>query len=222
MKNRNIFLLIILSLFLYQCKKNEEMLSPIDITSSELDTSLNALFNDYKPTDITLKNKGNYLLIDASDNFLVIPKGNDYLGEEVELKGILIKSPSEHTVNGKHYPLELQFFHTDTNQNIVIASVFVEPGNENSEFEKIVKNLTTKNESKNIQGVDLYSLFPLSTAYWFYQGTTTNEPIKECRWFVMKTPIQVSQEQIDAIQDLIGKNIIETVDLGDRKIYKNE
>lgn len=222
MKKQNVFLSLILLLIFSQCNKNAGMLSPVDITKSELDTSLNTLFNDYRPTNLTLKNKGKYLLIDATDNFLVIPKGNDFLGEEVELKGILIKSPSEHTVNGKHYPLELQFFHTDTNQNIVMASVFVKAGDENSEFEKIVKNIPEQNKSKDIPEVDLFSLFPQTTAYWFYYGTTTNTPINKCRWFIMKDPIHISQAQIDAIQDIIGKNIVETLDLGDRKIYKNE
>ena len=206
---------------MFSCNK-EDYKSPVDINNSVLDTSLTALFDDYRPTDCKITNKETYLMIEASDNFLVIPKNDDFLGEEVELRGILIKSLSEHTVKGEHYPLELQFFHTDTNQNIVIASVFVKAGEENSEFDKIIKNIPDVNDTKNISNLDLYSLFPESIEYWYYIGTTTNTPVKKCRWFIMKNTIEVSKSQIKAIQDIIGKNIVETVGLEDRKIYENQ
>ena len=207
---------------LFSCKKNDELSSPVNLTNKAIkDTSLTALFDDYQKNDYKIINKGNFLLISTEDDFLVIPKKNNYLGEQVNLKGILIKAPSEHTVNGKHFPLELQFYHTDSAGNAVIVSIFVKERKENPEFDKIIKNLPEKNQNAIVKDLDLYNLFQHSPEYWYYKGTTTNTPIKPARWFIMQHPIEASTTQIKDIQDVLEPNTTEIVDLGDRKVYQN-
>ncbi len=221
MLKKTTFLLFIITLF-FSCKKNDKLLSPVDLTNNAIkDTSLTALFDDYQKNDYKITNKGSFLLIKTEDNFLVIPEKNNYLGEQVDLKGILIKTPSEHTVNGKHYPLELQFYHSDSAENAVIISVFVKQGKENLEFNKIIENLPEKNQNAIVKDLDLYNIFQHSPEYWYYKGTTTNTPIKPARWFIMKKPIEASATQIKDIQDVLEPNTTEIVDLGNRKLYKN-
>ncbi len=221
MLKKILFGFVIITLF-FSCKKDNELLSPVDLTDSAIkDTSLTALFDDYQKNDYKITNKGTFLLISTEDNFLVIPEKDNYLGEQVSLKGILIKTPSEHTVNGKHYPLELQFYHTDSASNAVIVSIFVKQGKENPEFDKIIENLPEKGQNAVVKDLDLYNLFQHDPHYWFYNGTTTNTPVKPARWFIMKTPIEASATQIKDIQDVLEPNTTEVVDLDDREVYQN-
>ncbi len=209
---RKLLIFSFLVTFLWACN-SETKLSPTNITNAQKDSTLKALFNDYNITDNCIISTNEDINISLSENYLVIPSNEDYRGEEVQLKQIQIKSPSEHTINGKHYPLEIQFVHyPDSSTTPVIASVFVEQGAENIEFAKITDNLPKKGQTSTINSLDVYQLFPQSPEYWFYIGTTTQKPYTpDVKWFIMKTPITASAEQIQKIKDIIGENNIETV-----------
>jgi carbonic anhydrase len=206
------FLLVFGLFFIFACNQNTK-LSPVDINTATKDSTLKALYCDYTVTDNCQINVDDGVTISVSGNYLVIPSEEDYRGEEVTLSEILIKSPSEHTIKGQHYPLELQFVHyADSSDVPVIASVFVEEGAENQQLAKIIENLPAKGQSKSIDGLDIYMLFPQNPEYWFYFGSTTQKPyIQGVKWFVMKTPITATTEQIQKIVESIGKKELDVV-----------
>ena len=47
-------------------------------------------------------------------------------------------APSEHTLNGKHYPVEVHFVHQAPDGKLAVVGVFFEQGAANSTFAKIV------------------------------------------------------------------------------------
>lgn len=217
------FLAIFLAVLISACKSSDEQLSPIDLNTGISNPDFTPLYNDYYFVDsFKLVNSGSFIEADINDCYLLIPNKDEYLGQEVALEKILIKSPSEHTVQGKNFPLELQFIHHDTLGNSVSVAVFVEEGDENSFFNAILNNIPAKNESATInEEVDIYSLFPQSPDYWYYMGSTTTKPYADSvKWFVMKEKISFSGAQIKKVVDAIGTNQVDIVELGNRQVIE--
>lgn len=223
LSTKNLSITIIVILFFISCNSPEKRLSPVDITDGVSNEDFTPLYNDYYYVDnFVVLNNGDLLDILINDCFLLIPDKDEYLGHEVALKNILIKSPSEHTVKGKSYPLEIQFIHYDTLGKMTNVAVFVENGDENTYFNPILNNVPSKNNSSTIdEELDVYSLFPQSPEYWYYLGsTTTGEYADSVKWFVMKEPVTLSDEQIKKVVDAIGENQIDIVELGNREIIE--
>jgi len=124
------------------------------------------------------------------------------------------KSPSEHTVNGKHYDLEMQIVHLTkaANPGAVIAIFFdrMEGGTENNKFlGQLQPNLAT-GKGYTTEGPVNFKEF-LSTVnfskYWQYQGSLTTPPCTEGITWTLITNVQtISQVQLDWFQTLWQNN----------------
>ncbi len=213
------YIFIAVILLFFSCT-NEPKLSPVDITVSQQDSILKPIFDDYILIDtVYISNAGKYIAFSGVGNILVLPSNEDYQGKEVDLSKVMIKSPSEHSVKGKHFPLELQFVHSDSLGNHVIAAVFVKQGKENPELKKIIPNIPKNRKLKFTTDIDFYNLFQQNPAYWTYKGSSTERPYFPVTWFIMKKPIEASESQIKQIQKIIGKNTVKQVPVGKRIIY---
>jgi len=224
MRNTKIAISIsFLAIFFAACGDSNEQLSPIDLNSGVYNEDFSPLYNDYFFIEnFNINNLSNFIEVAINDCYLLIPDKDAYLGLEVNLEKILIKSPSEHTVQGNNYPLELQFIHSDTLGNLVNVAVFIESGDENLDFNAILNNIPSKNQNTSVnEELDVYSLFPQSPEYWYYVGSTTNKPyVDSVKWFVMKEKVIFSDAQIQKIVDAIGTNDVDVVELGDREIIE--
>ena len=216
------FLLIVFIISISACKNNAK-LSPIDISDAENNPELMSLYADYLSyTGFVIDNTGKAISVYIDGSILIVADENDYMGAELVLERFDIKSPSEHTIEGKQFPLEIQFHHVDSIGKTVIASVFVIEGQENSEFQIIIDNLPQKDKPKRIENsLNPYYLFSMGLNYWTYQGSFTDKPYDgDVQWYIMKEPIEVSSEQIAAIVEAIGKNNNKIIEIGDRIITK--
>lgn len=224
LKTMNKFLNVLIFsiiIFLSSCSENVK-LSPVDISDSQKDLNLKPLFDDYSSQDsLYISNEVNYLAISGYGNYIVIPSEDDYQGLELELSKVLIKSPSEHTIKGEAFDLELQFIHSDSIGNNIYIAVFVKQGKENKEFDKIIANIPKNNKLNIITNLDFYHLFQQNPSYWKYTGSSTNKPyIENVKWYIMQEPIEASESQINQIVKIIGKHNNKQVDIGERIIYE--
>lgn len=105
--------------------------------------------------------------------------------------------PSEHLISGKPHSLELQIYHKSEDEQWLVVAIFLEVGKENSEFKKLISLLVSKeNEGK----FDLSKIVKSNDQTFFYDGSNTTPPCKEgVKWHVMKTPIEISKEQMNQI-----------------------
>ena len=211
-------------LILSACSDDDESkLSPINIVDAENNAELMPLYADYLSCEsFVIDNNGKMISVYIDGSILVVADKNDYLGAELILEKFEIKSPSEHKVNDKQYPLELQFYHIDSIGKTIIASVFVIEGEKNEEFQTIIDNLPKKGKPQKIDtSINAYYLFSMGLNYWTYQGSLTNKPYDDdVTWYIMQEPIEISADQIDAIVSTIGKKENKTVELRDRIITK--
>lgn len=119
-------------------------------------------------------------------------------------------SPSEHTVGGKQYPMEMHLVHTSPDGRLAVIGVFIEEGAHNAAFDPIWTNLPkTKGVEMHLEHVtvDVDKLLPSKTTSYRYDGSLTTPPCSEgVKWIVMTTPIQMSRDQIGAFRAVVHAN----------------
>jgi carbonic anhydrase len=119
-------------------------------------------------------------------------------------------SPSEHTVSGKHYAMEMHLVHQSAEGKLAVIGVFIEEGQHNSAFDPVWASLpTSKGVEHSLENVtvDVNSLLPTDMTAYRYDGSLTTPPCSEgVKWIVMATPIQLSHEQIAAFESIIHRN----------------
>jgi carbonic anhydrase len=129
---------------------------------------------------------------------------------------------SEHTVKGRHYPMELHFVHKAASGKLAVVAVFIEEGAHNAAFDPIWNNLP---KQKGVEThypqvkVDVDQMLPKSRTSYRYDGSLTTPPCSEgVRWIIMTEPIQLSAEQIKAFTAIIHDNNRPTQALNGRPV----
>jgi len=116
-------------------------------------------------------------------------------------------APSEHTVDGTSYPLEVHLVHVDaTGKPAVVVGVFIRAGKENAALARAFQNLPAKEGDKAApsgETIDASALLPADRTFFSYTGSLTTPPCTEgITWYVLKTPIEMSPAQIAAYSKL--------------------
>lgn len=128
-------------------------------------------------------------------------------GDTYDLLQFHFHNESEHTVDGVAFPLEFHLVHRDANGNLLVLAVLVEEGAANAAFDSLIANLPTVGDAaKTIAGpFDPETLLPEDRDYYAYNASLTTPPASEGVSFaIFQTPIQLSAEQIAAINAAIG------------------
>lgn len=176
--------------------------SPINIVSSDatMSSHLPKLTFHYFMSDVvTLDHDDNQKLVGAqTGNYIMIGETKYFLDN------IHAHTPSEHTINGQRFPLELHFVNKSANGSLAAVGVLVEVGKPNP---GIIEPPSYQDPSS----VDfrLGDLIPSQRSYWRYNGglTTPGEDATATRcpqgilWTVMTHPITMSADQIKAFED---------------------
>lgn len=87
----------------------------------------------------------------------------------------------------------------------------LQTGGTNAEIQKLWKYMPkTTGDVQQIAEVEVNpgNLLPNNTGYYTYMGSQTAPPCTEgVTWFVLKTPIEISAEQIDAFAKLYPHDV---------------
>ena len=217
-----LFSLAIISFLFFSCKKKISYQSPINISTGTVykDSSLSPLFIDYYPIDSfkIKKNKNRFYITNLQGT--VTSPDTTYWGHEYFLSMINIITPSEHSINNKKYPAELQFINIDSSGNILAIAVFIEKGSFNPSLSPIISSITKKLNNKIVyKQININELTSPVAQFWSYIGSLTFPPYKEnVKWFVFKQPIYASQQQLDSLYKTLGNNARKIQELNNRKI----
>ncbi len=202
--------------------------SPIDITEAA-SADLPAFQATYRPAELRIVhhlhtsdvvNTGHSIQV----NF---PNGDTLkLGEDrYALAQFHFHSPSEHTVKGKQYPMEMHLVHKSADGKLAVVGAFIEEGAHNAAFDGIWANLpAAKGVETHLANVpvDLQSLLPADRRSYRYEGSLTTPPCSEgVRWTVLATPIRLSADQIAAFQKVMHGNNRPTQPLNGRKVVSD-
>jgi len=179
--------------------------SPLDIKDATVQAGLSQLQFSLKESPVSITYNGHTLEQEWEPGSKLTIGSNTF-----ELAQFHFHTRSEHTISGKRYPMEIHFVHKQsTSSAIAVVGVMVEAGAENPMIKLLSTDLPTEvdEEYKSNAPVLLSGLMPANKGYFYYPGSLTTPPCSEVvSWYVLKTPIQASSKQINAIQQIISEN----------------
>lgn len=170
--------------------------SPIDLNGDQFNEELEELILSYSSgTELNATNNGHTVQVN-------IANGSTFMLDTIpfELKQFHFHCPSEHTLSGKVFPMEVHLVHLSEAGAIAVVGILFEEGEENAFLSTIINELPVSADSTvtSTTNVDVNSLLPKTKNYYKYTGSLTTPPCTEgVNWFVMKTPISASKEQIE-------------------------
>lgn len=183
----------------YICSKGKNQ-SPIDLTGS-VPAELPKLDFEYLYTGNLLEENTGHAIQE------VVRPGNrvHFQDESYELKQFHFHSPSEHTVEGRHYPMEVHFVHQNEAGELLVVGLMFVQGRHNPVLDELPSFRAERGEEPLAEGIDFNKLIAGLDDYFMYNGSLTTPPCSEgVRWIVMRQPIEVSSDQIQHYHDLLG------------------
>lgn len=171
--------------------------SPVDIRNA-FPVHATPLSVSYQAAPESVVNNGHSVQVN-------VPKGDTLVvdGETFTLQQFHFHSPSENTLDGKSFPMEAHFVHTNAAGEIAVVAVMFNVGDENKALTKIWEKMPSEQgkPAKITQNVDLLKLLPADQSHYRFSGSLTTPPCTEgVRWLVMKQPQTLSEAQLEKFQ----------------------
>lgn len=174
--------------------------SPIDIHST-LDADLPALGIDYKGRGTEILNNGHTIQVNVAPGSILTLEGKPF-----ELKQFHFHAPSENTVDGESFALEAHLVHADAEGHLAVMGVMYRLGKENRALAEVFADMPHEAGMKQalLSSIDPVGLLPRVGDYFRFNGSLTTPPCTEgVRWVVIKEPLTVSKEQVEAFQEVM-------------------
>lgn len=200
--------------------------SPVNILKADAKGGATWKLN-YKTTSLRIAH--NEHMEDIIDNGhtiqVTVDEGSTFTfdGKMYSLKQFHFHTPSEHTLDGRHAPMEMHMVHQSEDGSLAVIGILFQEGKEpNKNFEKIIANLPdARGESKHIADVnlELQVHMPKDNYAYHYVGSLTTPPCSEgVQWLVLRDPAYLTADQIAAFSSRIGPNNRPTQSLHDRQV----
>jgi carbonic anhydrase len=199
--------------------------SPIDI-SAATGATVPAIATAYAPAQLAIVHHEHQADVVNNGHTVQVnyPEGSS-LAVEGQTYGLLqyhFHSPSEHTLEGQHFPMEMHLVHKSADGQLAVIGVFIEEGAENAAFGPVWANLP---KEKGVEvllehvEVDVDALLPKERTTYRYDGSLTTPPCAEgVKWFVLANPVALSSEQIAAFRAIVHDNNRPIQPLNGRKV----
>ena len=176
--------------------------SPIDINKT-ITAALDNLAFSYKESPLRIVNNGHSIQINYEPGSFMTVDGQTY-----ELFQFHFHAPSEHTVKGEFYDMEMQLVHKNSKDELAVVGVMLKKGAPNNIIQVLWDNIPLEiNKENAVNGISINAagLLPEDTSYYHYYGSLTTPPCSEgVNWSVLKTPIELSEEQLAKFRSVMG------------------
>ncbi|KAL8526155.1 hypothetical protein ACS0TY_015398 [Phlomoides rotata] len=193
---------------------NGSIQSPIDMSNERVKIISRPEIRKYKVSNATVKNRGHDIQIQWADD-----AGSIFInGIEYALRYAHWHSPSEHTVHGRRYDMELHLVHVskdpDVKDKIAVIGVLYRIGKPDQFLSKLMTNISSITDTKHeitLGMVDPNDIKTRSRRYYRYVGSLTIPPCTEgVIWTLNKKVKTVSKDQVkllrEAVHDYAARN----------------
>jgi len=185
------------------CGEGREQ-SPIDLTGGA-PADMPALQFDYKASSLEAVNKVHTIQFNMTEGSRLVIGGKPF-----KLLQFHFHAPSEHTVDGEHYPLEVHLVHAADDGQLAVVGVFFEIREKGRPLMATLWNhlpgmpeITIANE----MAIKPADLLPAKREHFRYNGSLTTPPCSEgVLWHVMRQPIPATQAQVDLFLTIVGES----------------
>jgi carbonic anhydrase len=188
--------------------------SPIDIAPKA--ASASAIEFRYKPTAATIVDNGHTLQVGLAPGSSISIDDHAY-----ELVQFHVHTPSEHSVAGERYPLEVHLVHKDKEGKLAVIGVLYDVGGDSKSLTDVWTKWPKKEgvEDKLKKPFDPTTLLPATRTVYRYEGSLTTPPCSEgVVWNVMRRTMTDSQPHLDILTAHYKQNARPVQPLGDRKV----
>ncbi|MCL7025593.1 hypothetical protein MKW94_015408 [Papaver nudicaule] len=182
--------------------------SPINIVTKNCvsSTKLGPLVREFRSTSGELINNGFNIGLEYSNG------GGSALvdGRKFTLKSMHWHSPSEHTIDGTRFPLELHLVHASAEGNLSVVSILYRYGKPDPILNELKHTIDRLKNIKRAPKEEVYIpvgvlktkfLNPQIRKYYRYVGSLTVPPCPEnIIWNILGKIRHVSREQVNAIK----------------------
>jgi carbonic anhydrase len=187
---------------------NGKAQSPIDIRMTQK-ADLPALRFDYKSGPVPyVTNNGATIRVNyeapGSGDFLIVGR------TRYQLTQFHFHRPSEEYLHGKPFDMVVHLMHQSSDGKVAGVAVLLKAGGANAVIQKLWTHMPKTEGEEKVAGleIDPKGLLPRGAGYYRYSGSQTAPPCHEgVTWFVMKTPMEVSAEQIAAFAKLYPHDV---------------
>lgn len=178
--------------------------SPIDVRGG-VGVDLPPILFEYQPAPVNVVDNGHTIQVNFSGGNAITVQGRRF-----ELVQFHFHKPSEERINGKNYDMVAHLVHKDGEGKLGVIALLFERGGENAFIQTVWNNLPLEQNSPLApqENLDLNSILPKDKGYYTYMGSLTTPPCTEgVLWMVMKTPVQMSSEQMSVFARLYKNNV---------------
>jgi len=131
----------------------------------------------------------------GNGNFLIVGD------KRYELRQFHFHRLSEEYVQGKPYDMSIHFMHEANDGKPAAVAVLLKAGSANTTIEQLWQYMPRTPGHP-------FGLLPKDTAYYTYAGSLTAPPCTEgVTWFVLKTPADISTEEISLFANRYPHNV---------------
>ncbi|KAM5584346.1 alpha carbonic anhydrase 7-like [Rosa sericea] len=185
---------------------NGSLQSPIDLLDDRVDvvSDLGTLQGSYRACNATLKNRGHDMMLKWQADAGYIPIN----GTQYTVRQCHWHSPSEHTINGKQFDLEVHLVHDSSNASIAVIGILYKIGKPDPFLTRMMDYLEdlsdSSKEEKVIGMVDPKQIKAVSTKYYRYIGSLTTPPCtQDVLWTLVGEVRTVSKEQVNLLRKAV-------------------
>ena len=176
------------------CKLGK-MQAPIDISASET-LPVDGLKIAYQPSVLDIIDDCNQyrILLKFPDNYWLTVGKKPYNLTEVHFR-----EPGENAVNGKRPRMSIQFVHFSPEGVFLVIEVPVVAGKENAVIKTLWEHIPAPGKENRVEGIKINpaDLLPSDRSFYRFPGSLTAPDCNEVvTWYVMKTPIELSESQL--------------------------
>jgi carbonic anhydrase len=201
------------------CKLGRQQ-SPIDIRKAEK-ADLDPIQFNYQASPLKIIDNGHTVMVTYAPGSSITVGGHQY-----SLKQFHFHHPSEEKVNGKSFDMVVHLVHADAEGKLAVVAVLLNVGGSNATIHTLWDNLP---KEKNIASstdnvtVNAAQLLPTDHGYYTFAGSLTTPPCSESvTWFVLKSPLTISTDQLEAFAKVYPLNARPTQPLNDRTVRETK
>lgn len=190
--------------------------APLNINTQSVEkATVGPIKTLYTPTAGEVVNNGHTIQVNLANGGQANLGGKDY-----KILQYHFHTPSEETLDGKAYPLNVHMVHQSSDGKLAVIGVFFKEGKENLALKDIFANLPAQEGKVGLKAnFDASTLLASSTSFYSYVGSLTTPPCSEgVSFYILKNPIEMSQAQLAAFQKVFPMNARPVQPLNGRKI----
>jgi carbonic anhydrase len=179
--------------------------SPIDIRDGAR-LELEPIRFDYKASPLRILDNGHTVQVNYVEG-----SSMTIAGERFDLKQFHFHKPAEERIDGRSFALVAHLVHQSAEGRLAVVAVLFDLGEQDNAFLRMLwphLPLESGREAVNTAvSVDVNRLLPEARTYFTYMGSLTTPPCSEgVRWIVLKTPLEISPEQVAVFGRLYTAN----------------